>query len=64
MVRRGEALQGVMLLLKNFIMRQHGTDQQFPYLWLAGNEGLETKMETTIMGYIGTSIRIHCSIPN
>ena len=21
------------------------------YLWLAGNEGMETKMDTTIMGY-------------
>ena len=27
-------------------------------LWLAGNEGMEKTMETTIMGYIGTSIRI------
>ena len=26
------------------------------YLWLAGNEGMEKKMETTIMGYIGTTI--------
>ena len=29
------------------------------FLWLAGNEGMEKKMETTIMGYIGTTIRIH-----
>ena len=29
------------------------------YLRLAGNEGMEKKMETTTMGYIGTAIRIH-----
>ena len=32
-------------------------------LWLAGNQGLDKKMETTIMGYIGISIRIHSFIP-
>ena len=36
---------------------------QFTYLWLAGNEGMEKKMETTIMGYVGTSIRIQSFIP-
>ena len=34
-----------------------------PYtgLWVAGNEGMDKKMETTIMGYryIGTTTRIH-----
>ena len=34
------------------------------YLWLAGNEVMEKKMETTIMGYIGTTIRIHSFIPS
>ena len=34
------------------------------YLWLAGNEGIEKQMETTIMGYIGTTIRIHSFIPS
>ena len=28
------------------------------YLWLAGNEGME-KIEIIILGYIGTTIRIH-----
>ena len=32
-------------------------------LWLSGDEGMEKKMETTIMGYIGTTIRIHSFIP-
>ena len=31
----------------------------FNGLCLAGHEGMEKKMETTIMGYIGTTIRIH-----
>ena len=33
------------------------------HLWLAGNEGMETNMETTIMGYIGNTIRIHSFTP-
>ena len=33
-------------------------------LWLAGNEGMEKNMETIIMGYIGTYIRIHSFIPS
>ena len=32
-------------------------------LWLAGKEGMEKKMETTIMGHIGTTIRVHSFIP-
>ena len=32
-------------------------------LWLAGNAGVEKKMETIIMGYIGATIRIHSFIP-
>ena len=28
------------------------------YPWVAGNEGMEEKMETTMMGYIGTTTRI------
>ena len=28
------------------------------YPWLAGNEGVEKQMETTIMGYIGTTRRV------
>ena len=30
--------------------------------WLAGNEGMKKNMETTIMGYVGTTIRIHSFI--
>ena len=33
------------------------------YLWLAGNEGMQKKMETTKMGYRGTTMRIHSLIP-
>ena len=29
----------------------------FTYVWLAGNEGMGKKMETTIMGHTGTIIR-------
>ena len=29
------------------------------YIWLAGNGGMEKNMKTTIVGYIGTAIRIH-----
>ena len=32
--------------------------------WIARNEGIEKKMETTIVGSIGTTIRIHSSIPS
>ena len=31
----------------------------FGILCLAGNEGMEKNMETTIMGYIRTAVRIH-----
>ena len=31
-------------------------------LWLVGNEGMEKNMESTIMGSIGTTIRIHSFI--
>ena len=34
------------------------------YLRLAGNEGMEKKMETTILGYIGTTLRMHSFIPS
>ena len=39
---------------------------RLPYtgLWLTGNEGMEKNMETAIMGYIGTTIRIHSFIPS
>ena len=34
-------------------------------LWLAGNEGVKQKMEITIIGYVGTTIRRHsCFIPS
>ena len=33
-------------------------------LRLAGHEGMEKNTETTIMGYIRTTIRIHSSIPS
>ena len=29
-----------------------------PYLWLAGNEGMEKGMETIMMGHIETTLRI------
>ena len=35
----------------------------FTGLWFAGNEGLEKHMETTTMGYIGDTTRIHSFIP-
>ena len=34
------------------------------YLCSAGNEGMEKKMDTTIMGYVGTTLRIHSFIPS
>ena len=34
------------------------------YLWLAGNEGTDKDMETTIMGSIGITIRIHSFFPS
>ena len=33
-------------------------------LWFVGNEGMEKRMETTIMGDIGIAIRIHSFIPS
>ena len=33
-------------------------------LGLAGNEGMEKNIETTKMGFIGTTIRIHSCIPS
>ena len=33
-------------------------------LWLAGYEGMKNEMETTMMDYIGTTIRIHAFIPS
>ena len=36
-----------------------------PYLWLAGNEGMEKNMEISIVAYIGMiTIRIHSFIPS
>ena len=32
--------------------------------WLAGNEGMENNMETTIMGHIGATTRIYCFFPS
>ena len=37
-----------------------GTEKTGP--WFAGNEGMEKNMETTIMGYIGTALRIRSFI--
>ena len=34
------------------------------HLELAGNEGMEKRMQTTIVGHIGTTIRIHSFIPS
>ena len=34
------------------------------YLWLAGNEGVEKTFEATIIGYIGTTTRIHSFSPS
>ena len=36
----------------------------FTGLWLTRNAGMEKKMESTIMGYIGTTISIHSCIPS
>ena len=35
----------------------HGGPCHHSGLWLAGNEGMEKKVETTIMGYIGIGFR-------
>ena len=32
---------------------------QFTTFWLVGNKRMEKKMETTMMGYLGTTTRIH-----
>ena len=34
------------------------------YVWLAGNDGMEKKMETSIMDYLGITMRIHSIIPS
>ena len=39
------------------LCRRHVT--AYVVIWLAGNEGMEKNMETTVIGYIGTTIRIH-----
>ena len=41
-----------------------GIPQAKTYLRLAGNEGMDKKMETTITGCIGTTLRIHSFIPS
>ena len=50
-----------------------GIPERYPKFWetsiclllvLAGNGGMEKDMETSIMGYIGTTIRISSSIPS
>ena len=41
-----------------------GVYRGITYLWLAGNEGIEKKMETILMGCIGTTIRTHSFIPS
>ena len=33
-------------------------------LWSAGNEGKEKSMEIIVMGYRGTTIRIHYFVPS
>ena len=38
-----------------------GVCRGITYLWLAGNEGMEKKMETTVLDYIANTIRIHSS---
>ena len=35
-----------------------GQDHHSAGLWLSGNDGKEKKMETSLMGYIGSTIRI------
>ena len=40
-------------------LQQAGDAPGFTGLWFAGNEGMEKKMEATIIGYVGTTIRIH-----
>ena len=34
------------------------------YLWLAGSEEMEKNMETTIIGFVGTTIRLPSSVPS
>ena len=38
--------------------------KEYSYFWLAGNEGMGKEMETTIQGYIGTSIAFHSVVPS
>ena len=44
--------------------RRVGKHAAITGLWSAGNEGTERKMETNIMGFIGTLVRIHSLIPS
>ena len=41
-----------------------GQTRGFPETWFAGSEGREKNMETTLTGYIGTTIGIHSFIPS
>ena len=34
------------------------------HFWLAGNEEMDKKMETAVMGYIRMTVRIHFFIPS
>ena len=46
-----------------FRVRRNGKENgSFYRVW--GLEGTEKKMETTVMGYIGATVRIHSFIPS
>ena len=46
------------------VLRKPRYDQNpSSYLWLAGKEGMEKKVETTIVGYMGTMTTLNLSFP-
>ena len=48
----------------NFLARTEVAPVVSVLCWLAGSEGIEKKMDSPIMGYIGATIRIHPFIPS
>ena len=46
--------------MENYMER--GVSRGITCLWLAGSEGMEKSMETTVMGNLGITIRIHSFI--
>ena len=55
---------GIGLKNLGFRVAQEPGSLKYSYLWLAGNEGMEKKMETAIKWYIGTTTGIHSFLPS